>query len=36
MTRIPRDIAASVRNRLLNLSHERGEDFQAVLTRYGI
>ncbi len=36
MTRKPRDIAASVRQRLLNLSRERKEDFQAVLTRYGI
>ncbi|MBI2931113.1 MAG: nucleotidyl transferase AbiEii/AbiGii toxin family protein [Planctomycetes bacterium] len=36
MTRKPRDIAASVRQRLLNLSRTRKEDFQAVLTRYGI
>lgn len=36
MTRKPRDIAASVRQRLLNLSRDRKEDFQAVLTRYGI
>jgi len=36
MTRKTRDIAASVRQRLLNLSRERKEDFQAVLTRYGI
>jgi predicted nucleotidyltransferase component of viral defense system len=36
MTRKPRDIAASVRQRLLNLSRTRREDFQAVLTRYGI
>jgi hypothetical protein len=28
------DIAASVRARLLRLAHERGEDFQLVLTRY--
>ncbi|MBP7382406.1 nucleotidyl transferase AbiEii/AbiGii toxin family protein [Myxococcota bacterium] len=29
-----RDIGASVRARLLRLAHERGEDFQLVLTRY--
>jgi predicted nucleotidyltransferase component of viral defense system len=34
VTRPPRDIAASVRQRLLNLAKERGEDFQSVLTRY--
>jgi predicted nucleotidyltransferase component of viral defense system len=32
----PRDLVASVRQRLMNLSHERGEDFQIILTRYGI
>jgi hypothetical protein len=31
-----RDVAASVRQRLLNRAHERGEDFQLVLTWYGI
>lgn len=36
MTRRPRDISASVRQQLLNLSRQRKEDFQAVLTRYGI
>ncbi len=36
MTRKPRDIAASVRQRLLNLSRDRKEEFQAVLTRYGL
>ena len=36
MTRKPRDEAASVRQRLLDLSRDRKEDFQAVLTRYGI
>ena len=34
--RQPRDLAASVRQRLMNLSRERGEDFQLVLTRYGL
>jgi predicted nucleotidyltransferase component of viral defense system len=32
----PRDLAASVRQRLLNRARERGEDFQLVLTWYGI
>lgn len=31
-----RDMGASVRQRLLNLSRERGENFQLVLTRYGL
>ena len=30
----PKDVAASVRARLLRLARERGEDFQLVLTRY--
>ena len=30
----PKDIGASVRGRLSHLAHERGEDFQLVLTRY--
>lgn len=34
MTKSPRNIAVSVRARLLNLAKERGEDFQHVLTRY--
>jgi predicted nucleotidyltransferase component of viral defense system len=34
--RQPRDIAASVRNRLLNLSRDRGEEYQFMLTRYGL
>ncbi len=34
--REPRDLAASVRQRLLNRAKERGEDFQLVLTWYGI
>ena len=32
----PRDLAASVRQRLLNRAKERGDDFQLVLTWYGI
>ena len=31
-----KDVGASVRQRLLNLAHERGEDFQYVLTHYAI
>lgn len=31
-----RDLAASVRQRLLNLAKARGEDFQATLTRYAL
>ena len=34
--RQPRDLVASVRQRLMNLSRERGEEFQLVLTRYGL
>lgn len=34
--RPPRDMGASVRHRLLNLSRQRGEDFQFLLTRYGL
>jgi hypothetical protein len=35
MTKAPmKDVGASVRNRLLRLAKERGEDFQLVLTRY--
>ena len=30
------NVVASVRQRLMNLSRERGEDFQLVLTRYGL
>ena len=37
MTRAePRDLAASVRSRLLALAKTRGEDFTFVLTRYGL
>lgn len=36
MTREVRDLAASIRQRLLNLAKSRGEDFQATLTRYGL
>ncbi len=32
----PTDLAASVRQRLLNLARARGEELQLVLTRYGI
>lgn len=31
-----KNVAASVRQRLLNLSKERGEEFQYILTRYGL
>lgn len=33
---VPKDLTASVRRRLLNLSRERKEDFNLVLTRFGI
>lgn len=36
MNRKSKDIAASVRQRLLNLAKERGENFDLVLTRYGL
>lgn len=32
----PTNLPASIRQRLLNLSRERGEDFQIVLTRYAV
>lgn len=32
----PINVAASVHQRLLNLSRERGEDFQIILTRYAL
>lgn len=32
----PTDLAASVRQRLLNLARARGEELQLVLTRYGV
>ncbi len=32
----PRNVPASVRQRLMQLSRDRGEDFQFVLTRYGL
>jgi len=32
----PRNIAASIHRRLLNLARERGDDFQIVLTHYAI
>ncbi len=31
-----KNMAVSVRDRLLNLARERGEDFQLILTRYGL
>ncbi len=31
-----KDIAASVRQRLLNQAHETGQDFQRLLVRYGV
>jgi predicted nucleotidyltransferase component of viral defense system len=34
--RRPHNLVASIRQRLMNLSRERGEDFQLVLTRYGL
>lgn len=34
MTKRPRNVAASVRARLLALAKTRSEDFQLVLTRY--
>jgi hypothetical protein len=34
--RAPRDLAASVRQRLFDLSQSRGEDFQLVLGRYAL
>lgn len=36
MSQKRRDLVASVRHRLLNLSRDRGEDFQFVLTQYGL
>ncbi len=32
----PRDLVASVRQRLMNISRDRSEDFQLVITRYGL
>jgi predicted nucleotidyltransferase component of viral defense system len=34
--REPKDLAASIRQRLLNLARERGEDFQLVLIHYAV
>ena len=31
-----KNMAVSVRDRLLNLARERGENFQLILTRYGL
>ena len=36
MAKPPKDIAASVRARLLNLSREQEQDFQRVLVSYGL
>lgn len=36
MSRAVRNVAASVRQRLYNLSREKREDFQLILTRYGL
>ena len=32
----PRNLAASVRQRLMNLAQAQNEDFQLVLTRYAL
>lgn len=34
--RVLKDVAASVRQRLLNLAHERNEEFQLVLSRFAV
>ena len=34
MTKAPKDIGASVRARLLNMSREQGADFGLILVRY--
>jgi len=36
MTRPPRNLSASVSQRLLNLTRKSGEDYQYVLMRYGL
>ncbi len=36
MTKSPKNIAASVKQRLLNLSRQRAEDFNFVLTKYAL
>jgi len=36
MSETPANLAASVRQRLLNGARERGEEFQLTLTRYAI
>ncbi len=33
---LPRNVAASVRQRLRNLAHKQQEDFQGLLTRYAL
>lgn len=32
----PKNMAASIRQRLMNVSRKRGEDFQLVLMQYGL
>ncbi len=34
--KLPKNVAASVRQRLLSLSRKTGEDFQLLLTRYAV
>ena len=34
--RAKKDVAASVRQRLLNIAREKEEDFNLILTRYGL
>ena len=34
--RAKKDVAASVRQRLLIIAREKGEDFNLILTRYGL
>jgi hypothetical protein len=36
MAKTPKDLAASVRQRLLNLSRKRGRVFEVVLVTYGL
>lgn len=36
MAKAPKNIAASVRQRLLNLARENGRDFQTVLVAFGL
>jgi hypothetical protein len=36
MSKLPRDVGASVRARLMNLARERGQVFDLLLTRYAL